>query len=626
MKILLLFLIANLVVFTLSAEPFQKSSSEINNPATNAYGTSMPKQSFTISNTDIQKIKETKIESFKTLFKQTEALKKADVENELTLDSVITERIDSGGILQLVMKTTSYYDRNGYDSLRFIYGRDLTESKWVIDQREEFAYDKNGNKLKEIHYQINTSTGEWFGVYKYEDSYDSAGNETGSSSYHWDSIRNDWAGDSKYTAEFNSNKDQTMKCNFEWDTTANNWIGKSKVETSYFASQKELSRIVYKWNKTNGQWSIGSKTDFSYNEDSLQTVVLSSEFDDSTQQLVNTWKEDMTYNSDGNISSFKSYAWEEEWQIQQSTEYVYDSKGNEILYTNSKWNNATQQMVYNTKQVSEYDENNERTFYANFYWDSASSQWICNNKSETSQNKDTDITTIVAYEQNELDSLVATGKYEIKTDSLNRMTMVAMYTVDSTGVFYPMLKEEVGYDEYGNATLTTLHVIDETTGEFVLLYKVNSVFSGYEEELSTIAYLRDEITGKLNIEMKRETIWQTPLEKIIVDYRRNTEINELELNLRKTYYYSDGSIPESASNVNNAEITVYPNPASTFINFRLDNDSPAQIEIFNLQGTKVISERLSGEKQLSVSHLNKGVYIYNIIQNNKFYKGKMIVK
>ena len=225
-----------------------------------------------------------------------------------------------------------------------------------------------------------------------------------------------------------------MKCNFEWDTTANNWIGKSKVETSYFASQKELSRIVYKWNKTNGQWSIGSKTDFSYNEDSLQTVVLSSEFDDSTQQLVNTWKEDMTYNSDGNISSFKSYAWEEEWQIQQSTEYVYDSKGNEILYTNSKWNNATQQMVYNTKQVSEYDENNERTFYANFYWDSASSQWICNNKSETSQNKDTDITTIVAYEQNELDSLVATGKYEIKTDSLNQTDSYRDWETDRKSV------------------------------------------------------------------------------------------------------------------------------------------------------------------------------------------------
>jgi len=201
-----------------------------------------------------------------------------------------------------------------------------------------------------------------------------------------------------------------------------------------------------------------------------------------------------------------------------------------------------------------------------------------------------------------------------------------MYTVDSTGVFYPMLKEEVDYDEYGNASLTTLYVIDETTGEFVLLYKISSVFSGYEEELSTIAYLRDEITGKLNLEMKRETVWQNPLEKIRVEYIRNAETNELELNVRNTYYYTDGSLPESASNFDKTEITVYPNPASTFINFRLNDNSPAQIEIFNLQGTKVISERLSGEKQLSVSHLNKGVYIYNIIQNNKFYKGKMIVK
>ena len=74
MEKLLLFLIANLVVFTLSAEPFQNSSSGINDPATLAYGTSMPKQSFTISNADIQKINGTKIESFKTLLVDTVAM------------------------------------------------------------------------------------------------------------------------------------------------------------------------------------------------------------------------------------------------------------------------------------------------------------------------------------------------------------------------------------------------------------------------------------------------------------------------------------------------------------------------------------------------------------------------
>jgi len=304
--------------------------------------------------------------------------------------------------------------------------------------------------------------------------------------------------------------------------------------------------------------------------------------------MVNTWKEEKTYDSDGNLASLKSYVWNEEWQIDQSTDYDYDSNGNQTLSTTSKWDFTTQQMVYTSKEEYEFDENDERTFYANYTWDNDSSEWICFNKSESTINKENGITTIIPYSLNESDSLVASGKYEFKKDSLNRMTMIAMYTIDSTGVFNPMMKEEVTYDEFGNLAFGEMYVIDETTGEFALFYKVISVFSGYEEELSTIAYMRDEITGELNIEMKRETIWQTPLEKILLNYYRNAETNELVLNTRNTYYYSNGELPESALNFEKTDITVYQNPASTFVNFRLSDNSPAQIELFNLQGAKVI--------------------------------------
>jgi len=625
MKKLISFTAAFLIAFTLSAEIFQKNSSRVNEPETLFDEIKTHQNQLSIlTKTDIPKLKESQTSYFENIINMPKLNKKLGEENELTLDSVIIERIDSTGILQLDSKKINFYDKNGYDSLRVVYRRNMHENKWVIDQREEYSYDESENKLHEILYQWDTSASKWYGVYKYENDYDSKGNEILNSSYHWDSAINDWAGDEKYIYEFNSDKDETMRCSFAWDTLSNDWIGSSKVEITYFAPREQLSRKIYRWD--NNQWSLSSKTEFSYNEDTLLTLALSYEFDDSSQQLINSWKEEMTYDSLGFISSMKSYAWNGEWLIRQSDEYAHTIYGDQTLYIKSKWDSETQKLVYDSKEETEYDETGERTFNAYYTWDDNSSTWICYDKTTSSYNPETGITAYIIYDKNESDSLVAAGRYEIKYDSLDRMTMMSIFMADSTGGFYPYMKEDLGYDEFGNVNFTTLYALDDSTGEFVLLYKIDAVFIAINEEISMIAQMRDEITGELHPYTKRETIWETPLKEIFINYVWDSESNELVMNLRNTYYYSEERPTGTETNFVRKNVRVYPNPASDIVTFDLKDVSPARIEMFNLHGAKVISKDLSNTKQLFINHLNKGMYIYHILQNGKTYQGKIMVE
>ena len=92
-----------------------------------------------------------------------------------------------------------------------------------------------------------------------------------------------------------------------------------------------------------------------------------------------------------------------------------------------------------------------------------------------------------------------------------------------------------------------------------------------------------------------------------------------------TFYYSEHYItfiPETPDK----QISVYPNPAKEFIAFDLTNISgTAIIEIYDIQGNKVIEQKLSENKQITVSSLPKGMYMYKINNGGKLFTGKLAV-
>lgn len=79
---------------------------------------------------------------------------------------------------------------------------------------------------------------------------------------------------------------------------------------------------------------------------------------------------------------------------------------------------------------------------------------------------------------------------------------------------------------------------------------------------------------------------------------------------------------------NVAEVAVYPNPATDFINVRSAVRGNIDVQVYNVAGQRVASEQAFGMGAVvDVQHLHNGVYFYEVTVNNSAVKtGKIIVK
>lgn len=82
------------------------------------------------------------------------------------------------------------------------------------------------------------------------------------------------------------------------------------------------------------------------------------------------------------------------------------------------------------------------------------------------------------------------------------------------------------------------------------------------------------------------------------------------------------NVPEMENN----QMTVYPNPATNNFTVNLGNDEKANIQLFNIVGQQVYSETITGTAQVNVSNLNSGIYMLKVNQNGKVYTTKVVVR
>ncbi|WMN11501.1 T9SS type A sorting domain-containing protein [Marivirga salinae] len=74
-------------------------------------------------------------------------------------------------------------------------------------------------------------------------------------------------------------------------------------------------------------------------------------------------------------------------------------------------------------------------------------------------------------------------------------------------------------------------------------------------------------------------------------------------------------------------LRVYPNPASEFIsvNFKATFQD-ANVTLYNINGTKMLSEPIKNNEKIIINTLKKGMYFYCLEFGNQEYVGKLIVK
>ncbi|NPD85829.1 T9SS type A sorting domain-containing protein [Lentimicrobium sp. L6] len=106
----------------------------------------------------------------------------------------------------------------------------------------------------------------------------------------------------------------------------------------------------------------------------------------------------------------------------------------------------------------------------------------------------------------------------------------------------------------------------------------------------------------------------------------NSELVVFVQNLESREIYNGNKIDLMAVSINEVSkwVAIYPNPASDFIS--ISNCGDADINIYNLQGQQVLSQRINGDfDRINVSGLDFGMYtIEFILEGEKFTKKIMI--
>ncbi len=73
---------------------------------------------------------------------------------------------------------------------------------------------------------------------------------------------------------------------------------------------------------------------------------------------------------------------------------------------------------------------------------------------------------------------------------------------------------------------------------------------------------------------------------------------------KNTHYYSEYNI-SAVPEINEIEINVYPNPCSKNVSFSIPgNDNKTVLELFDIQGRKVLSKEIRNNEMVSLEGLN----------------------
>ena len=76
----------------------------------------------------------------------------------------------------------------------------------------------------------------------------------------------------------------------------------------------------------------------------------------------------------------------------------------------------------------------------------------------------------------------------------------------------------------------------------------------------------------------------------------------------------------------NAEVSVYPNPATNFLNIMIEGNTMSyKAEILNSAGVRIMIENISSNDELNVSTLKTGVYILRILDENQLIHHSSII-
>lgn len=449
----------------------------------------------------------------------------------------------------------------------------------------------------------------------------------------------------------------------KWSITNMQWEIEGKLEYTYNDKGFVLMSVENSWDENNKQWLFAEKTAYTYDEYGNTTLYLNYDWDANTNQWIYYSKWGYRYDSHGNRELKEVYTWDlanSYWHGFFISESTFDEAGRLTSnWSSNTWDHSTMQWRSLNKNVYEYDSNGNYLTSNYFERQDETSDWEWKKRRDYYYDENEDLIQIKEYSRTDAESeWVFTANTLYTFDTEHRTLTYIVYDWDfSNEVWKTSVDYEYDYDAYGNLILSARYSNAQgrqiqSMSEYQYDSNGNNLYlrsrswswnySTNENELMSDYFYENEYNteGQLTLTTSKNWYlssneWSGSKSEITYDYQGNRSQsvnyqwnNSLELWIlddRYTYYYSDQVISSVSLPIGINEIKTYPNPASDYVVFDVGAPS-AIVQLFDMQGKKVLSQALLETKQIDVSGFKRGVYFYKIIYAGKSFSGKIIIK
>jgi len=431
------------------------------------------------------------------------------------------------------------------------------------------------NKSKPVHSKRNIILSNQSSVTKQR--LDSAVAQT------FDSIANKMSFSNKISNTYNNAGNLVLSNNYYWDDLTLGWVT-DKTEYTYDNSGNMTMAASYLWNAALNKWQQDLKDDYTYNSDNLMTSDIIS--NGVLDQWVYTSKEVYAYDQKGNLTTDQFYSYlSGSFSPSHKSEYTYtefDKISKNIYYDSDGAGGWSP--VYKLDYF--YDSNRNDTTELTSTWNIDILNW---------DNSSVKNSTNYTYTQNG----IVTGKvstYYFFDTSINLWTILN--------------KTEYVYDNNGNETAESSYHWDYLTNSLVGDTKFEFQYD-YNYSLNDVLY--SDFFKLLDIQYGNKLGSYKIYTSSGSDWIENGNVN---------LYYSAVEIRTATKNVLSEKINIYPNP---FIStFQLKGiEGSYTLSLMNVSGKVMLTKQATGNENISVSALPKGLYIFKVISNDRTFTGKI---
>lgn len=434
----------------------------------------------------------------------------------------------------------------------------------------------------------------------------------------YDNMTEDWVIGSKKEYIYDSNENYTSFITYGWNHISEQWENSSfsnREEYSYDVSGNVTQVLFYSW--ASEQWRMYVKHDNEYDINNNQTSHTISLWHPYDMLWINLSKDEYTYDNEGNNIYFAHLEWESntsEWVYEYYHAYTYNNENQLLSSTLHFWNQGTQEWEPSSNAEYSYDANGNNILIELSFWVADSQEWEISRRTEIIYDDVENSVERFIYEwNNQSEQWGGYFAYSTTFDTYENITEIAYYNWNnSTQEWVYDYKYQYNYDADGiDVQQQIIYDWNNNTQEWL-----NRIKSEYQYDS---LYTPDElILPSLDVNFLGKRVMHTR-------YEWNEDIQQWNARSRGHYHYSEKTIT-GLENILKTNIHIFPNPTNDLLNFDLENTHSAIINIHDMQGKHIRTQALAQDNQLSVRHLNSGVYFYQLQHDGEVFGGKFIVK